>query len=126
MVAVLLDTNVLYWWATGTGRLGSRAEATLGKADRIHLSVVSFWELATKVAVGKMRVDVLDLAGQALATTLLLTVTTEHCLRYSRLPLHHRDPFDRMLVAQSLHESLTLLIGDRRMADYTADLILCG
>lgn len=115
---LLLDTNVLIRWMTD-GSIGPAAfEAIDDPANEASISVIAPWEIATKQSVRKLGIpvpteQVLDSLGFA-----VLGVELRHARRMATLPLHHRDPFDRMLVAQALEESLTLVTTDRQLARY--------
>lgn len=120
---LLLDTHVVLWQAAGEDRLGRRARRQLEDAEELRFSVVSFAEIGVKASIGKLDVPD-DLASHISAMgirTLMLTV--EQSLAVARLPLHHRDPFDRLLVAQARSEGLTLVTADRRIADYDVSTI---
>jgi PIN domain nuclease of toxin-antitoxin system len=102
---LLIDSHVLLWWWTDEGRLSRRAkDAILDSRNRSYVSAAVTWELATKVNLGKL--DAREVIS-ALPQWLLeegfrrLAISTDHALRAGLLPLLHRDPFDRMLVAQA-------------------------
>ena len=125
---LLLDTHVLVWCLSGDRKL-PRATADLIRdpATDVYFSAVSIWEVAIKSALGKMRAD-----ASAMLKNLVdegfeeLPVTAQHTVATMTLPLHHRDPFDRLLVAQSRLESLRLLTDDRIMALYGEPVVLVG
>jgi PIN domain nuclease of toxin-antitoxin system len=120
---LLLDTHALLWWLAGERRLSRRARAAIADADaRIHVSAASAWEIATKYRLGKLpgaAAIVHDipgvLASQAFAQ---LPITVVHAQRAGALHGEHRDPFDRMLIAQALCEGLTLVTMERLFAQY--------
>jgi PIN domain nuclease of toxin-antitoxin system len=122
---MLLDTHVVLWSVEAPHRLGPAARADL--SDRSHevlVSVVALWELATKRAIGKLQLDVVELVDELRSQDIdLLPVRPEHALSVADLPLHHRDPFDRMLVAQARHEGLTLVTADRRLEAYSVAVL---
>lgn len=116
---LLLDTNVLIWTLLEQHRLSSSAaDAIEDEKNDIFVSVVSAWEIEIKVAKGKLR------APSDLKTTLgeqrfdLLQVTLEHVLAVKSLPSHHKDPFDRMLIAQAQLGGLTLVTSDKEFRRY--------
>lgn len=121
---LLADTQAVIWAATGSPRLSVTARGALeSELNELVCSVVSLWEVAIKEAVGKLELDVdlrtwLDEVGIR-----ELPVTGEHTREFTRLPLHHRDPFDRMLVAQARHEGLTLVTADRRLEAYSVAVL---
>lgn len=125
---VLLDTHAFLWWVLDDPRLSKRARAAIGdpKSD-VFFSVASAWELAIKTTLGR-----LDLPGPleallpqqiALNRFLVLPVALSHALAVVALPPHHRDPFDRLLVAQAQIEELRLVSGDRWIARYDVERV---
>ncbi|HEY2223349.1 type II toxin-antitoxin system VapC family toxin [Actinomycetospora sp.] len=117
---VLLDTHAVVWVLREPDRLSDRARAVIeDPGSVVVVSVVSLWEIVTKTTVGKMKIgqDVRSwLADEGIVE---LPVTGDHTRALADLPLHHRDPFDRMLVAQARHEGLTLVTADRRLEVYS-------
>jgi PIN domain nuclease of toxin-antitoxin system len=127
LTRLLLDTNALLWWAADDPRLGNAARGLIRDAELVRISLVSLWEVAIKVSTGKLRADIRALlAGAEGAGVVLLTVTPDHCIRSAGLPVHHRDPFDRMLVAQAIEDGLTLVTSDRHLAVYGVRIVDCG
>jgi PIN domain nuclease of toxin-antitoxin system len=119
----LLDTNVLIWATMDRNRLPAGAAEVIAKASAVMVSSVSIWEIAVKVSLGKLRLDMDEMLTQlAAANAEELPLTWQHGLAVRRLPHHHRDPFDRMLVAQATTEPLQLLTSDRLLARYS-DLV---
>jgi PIN domain nuclease of toxin-antitoxin system len=102
---LLIDSHVLLWWWTDEGRLSRRAkDAILDSRNRSYVSAAVTWELATKVNLGKLDArEVISSLPQLLLEEGFrrLAISTDHALRAGLLPLLHRDPFDRMLVAQA-------------------------
>lgn len=120
---ILLDTHVVLWQLEGTRTVGPRAQEAIEQATELLFSVVSFAEIGVKAAVGKLTVPD-DLREHVVESGLrLLGLTAEHGLAVAGLPLHHRDPFDRLLIAQARTEDLTLLTADARIDDYDVALI---
>jgi PIN domain nuclease of toxin-antitoxin system len=127
----LLDTSVFLWVLTGQDKLNPRAQEILTSASsELHFSAVGTWEISIKFALGALRLPKppREFVLHALRywPVQALTITHEHTLRAGELPLHHRDPFDRMLIAQALVEGMVLLTADRAFQDYKVELILCG
>jgi len=122
---LLLDTHALLWYLTTPERLPAPAHRAIQAAENdVFASLASAWEISIKVAIGKLVFDVQGLA-QALPAVGVepLGISLEHAARISQLPLHHRDPFDRMLVAQALCESMTLVSRDRALKRYGVKLL---
>lgn len=116
---LLLDTNALIWWLEGSRRLSRAAvDAIDDVANEVHVSAASAWEISTKARLGKLRFT------GSLATRLEkldvrpLAVTVEHGWAAGMLPPVHRDPFDRILVAQAQLEELVVVTADPTFARY--------
>jgi PIN domain nuclease of toxin-antitoxin system len=115
---------VLLWWLVESDRLTKPARHAINTADEVAVSVASVWELSLKVARGTLEIPN-DLEEQLERNAFrVLTVTMEHAIASTKLPKHHRDPFDRMFIAQAQMESLTLLTADRRHASYGVSVML--
>lgn len=121
---ILLDTHILYWLFYDQQKVPSAARATLDDADAVYVSAVSFWEIAIKVRVGKLKADIPEMLSNLDAANLLeLPVFARHTPIVSTLPLHHTDPFDRLLIAQAMAEPLHLLTADAALKRYS-DLVI--
>jgi PIN domain nuclease of toxin-antitoxin system len=122
----LLDTNVLPWWLGGAERLPESAvESISDERNDIVVPVATIWEIAIKESLGKLTVDGdlrKHIEQQAFRE---LSITGDHAVEVESLPLHHRDPFDRLLVAQARCEDLTLLTGDQQLTSYDVPTVLC-
>ena len=118
---LLVDTHVVLWQIRQPDRIGSGAAAAIAKADDVLVSTVSFVEIGIKVAIGKLELDpeVAELASGEQ----VLGLSPSHGLALIDLPLHHRDPFDRLLVAQARAEHLTLVTADPVFAQYDVGVI---
>jgi len=120
-VRLLLDTHALLWWLDGDRRLSRKARTAIGaEINSVIVSAASAWEITTKARLGKLpgAIDVAAdvagcVAGQGFST---LDITILHAQRAGRLPGDHRDPFDRMLIAQAQLEDLSL-VSDNRVFD---------
>jgi len=122
-VRLLLDTHVLIWWL-GREWLSERATSAIAdEANQVLVSAASVWEAELKAARGNLDLRV-DLAAEAADNGFTqIAITSEHAIAAARLPLHHGDPFDRMLVAQARLERLTLVSRDAAFAAYDVDLL---
>lgn len=111
---LLLDTHAFLWWVAGDAHLSRKAKAAIAAKDNvIYVSAASAWEIATKFRIGKLP-GVASMVHSIAATVtsqafVPLAMTLVHAQAAGLLPTHHRDPFDRMLVAQALAENLTLV-----------------
>jgi PIN domain nuclease of toxin-antitoxin system len=122
---LLLDTHIFCWSFYEDERLSKQAIRAMQEAEEIFISSVSLWEVAIKVRIGKMDANPQQLFEQIEANGFQeLPVFCRHTLRVADLPLHHADPFDRLLVAQALSESLHLLTANARLKAYS-DLVVC-
>ncbi|MBA3597442.1 MAG: type II toxin-antitoxin system VapC family toxin [Methylibium sp.] len=117
---LLLDTHIFLWMLRDARELSAQARRLIVAADELHVSSVSLWEAAIKAAAGKLTIDMPRMEAQLLATGCRpLPMTWAHALAYRDLPPLHRDPFDRMLVAQAMSEPLHLLTHDAALAAYS-------
>jgi PIN domain nuclease of toxin-antitoxin system len=117
---LLLDTQVCLWFLGKPTRVSRAARRALEDAEAVFVSAASVWEAAIKASMGKLDVNVAELIAQIEASGFNpLTVTFEHAARVASLPAYHRDPFDRLLVAQAVHETMRLLTTDRTLARYS-------
>jgi len=127
-VRLLVDTHLLLWWLAGGVRLPRRARGLLADAaNQVFFSAASIWEVSIKAALGKIEADPNEMLVALRSDGFEeLAVTGRHASAVLRLPDHHRDPFDRILIAQSLVESLTLLTDDQVLSQYGATVILAN
>jgi PIN domain nuclease of toxin-antitoxin system len=121
---VLLDTHVYLWAVTGHRALKPAARRLIEAADQAYVSAASIWEVSIKSRLGKIDADVDELcAAIGQSGFIELAVTAAHAAQVARLPSHHTDPFDRILIAQALVEPLRLLTADGSLARYS-DLVI--
>jgi PIN domain nuclease of toxin-antitoxin system len=130
-VRILIDTGCWLWSLAAPERLNKMARDLLSDpAHALYLSAASSWEIAIKVALGKLRLP--EPPGKyipgrmAVLGILGLPVEHAHALRVSDLPAHHRDPFDRILIAQAQTESLTILTADPAFRAYEVEIFWAG
>ncbi len=116
---LLLDTHVFLWAVTANRSLKSSAQEFLSKADAVYVSAASIWEIAIKARLGKIEADVGSLADAIEGSGFQeLPVSARHAAAVAKLPLHHRDPFDRLLLAQAFSEPLRFVTVDGALAAY--------
>ncbi len=123
-----LDSHTLLWFMAGNARLGRKAKALISAGEsEVWVSAAVAWEIAIKEALG--RLDLTVPAAEMIPGAITrygfhpLAVTVEHALSAAGLPAHHKDPFDRILIAQARAEGLKIVTADRVFADYSAELI---
>jgi len=120
---ILLDTHALMWAALEPSRIGPAATAAINDPDNdVYFSTASTWEMAIKIKIGKMLIPGgLSLFITDVMTQLLLAplyVLPEHTISLEAMPLHHSDPLDRMLVAQSQYENMSIVSIDGKLDPY--------
>jgi len=123
-VLLLLDTRAFLWWNNDDSALGPVARAAIADSDNVvFVSAASAWEIATKRADGKVDApgDIADWVSRD--GFIELAIDIAHAVRSAELPWHHRDPFDRLLVAQAQLEDLTLVTNDPEVAKYDAETL---
>lgn len=115
---LLPDTHILLWWLAGDRRLPRRGlELLENGANAVTVSVVSLWEIAIKTGTRKLRADLNQIQDAIEASGFtVLPVHARHITAYAGLPRHHGDPFDRMLIAQAMSESLRFVTHDASLA----------
>jgi PIN domain nuclease of toxin-antitoxin system len=123
---ILLDTHILLWALTADRNLSTEAANLLkDPKNEVLVSAASLWEISIKHALGRLSLSPLEIAQAIHATGFSpLPITFEHCTRLSGLPSVHNDPFDRMLVSQSLSEPAMLVTHDRLLKDYGSTILL--
>ena len=121
---LLLDTQIYLWYLADSRKLSRKARGEIAGAVEVFVSAASIWEAAVKAGIGKLNVVAGDLVAGIWASGFSeLPVSALHAARVAGLPHHHRDPFDRLLVAQAMYEPLHLLTADVMLKQYS-DLIL--
>jgi PIN domain nuclease of toxin-antitoxin system len=122
-VRLLLDTHIVLWWSTDSPRLRAEARDAIRDAVQVMVSAASVWEAAIKAGTGKLTISVPFSAVAEVNGSEKLPITFEHAAAVAALPEHHRDPFDRMLVAQALTDGLVLVTQDRAMEPYGVPIL---
>lgn len=124
----LLDTHAFLWWISGDDRLSDRASRTIADGrNEIFVSAASIWEIAIKARLGRLSIPGDPgqfIGGQVVENAFRgLPIVAGHAVRIWELPDHHRDPFDRMLVAQAQVEGLALISRDPEVARYDIEVV---
>ena len=124
MMRLLLDTHVLIWWNGDYKRLKDQTfEAILDGRNQVFVSIVAPWEIAIKQKTGKLETP--DITAKELEDSgfRLLPISLDHVDVIRSMPLHHRDPFDRIMIAQAMVEGLTFVTRDQHFEDYNVTLL---
>jgi len=124
-MTLLLDTHALLWWLDDPKLLSKGARRAIRDgSNTVYVSAAAVWEVAIKKALGKLAAPD-DLEAAMTANRFLpLPITIPHALAVLALPAHHRDPFDRMLIAQAIHEKFRLVTRDADIQKYPVPLIV--
>lgn len=125
---LLLDTHIFIWWADHPEKLSPAALSALeDEANELLLSVASVWEMQIKIQLGKLKLSLplkeLVKTQQQTNDITISPVELTHVLALDALPFHHKDPFDRLLIAQSNEEDLTLVTADSQFSAYSVKLL---
>ena len=124
---LLLDTHTFIWWDSNASHLSQKAQALIGDpSNSIYLSLVSIWEIQIKRNLGKLQIrkPIQDILTEQRANGVnTLQIEIKHLIELDNLPNHHKDPFDRLLIAQAASEGLTLLTKDKFFQDYQVSVI---
>lgn len=124
MTRILLDTHVFLWWRANDPSLSAAARAAIAHADVVYVSMASAWEVAIKVGLGRLHLPGSFADGVGESQFEPLAIGFAHTDEVTRLPPLHRDPFDRMLVAQARVEQLALATRDPLILAYKVATIL--
>ena len=124
---VLLDTHTFIWYIEGNTSLTEKAKEIIEfSADNVYLSIISLWEIAIKIGKNKLAMqneydDLLDVLNSLNIEVLPITFVDTQI--YKCLPLHHGDPFDRMIISQAINNSLTIVGCDQSFNDYPIQIL---
>ena len=123
---ILLNTHILLWWLRDDKKLTNETKLYISESDNdVYVSAVSTWEIAIKKSIGRLTIDLVEFENAMGKSGLsLLPITMPHTLAVTSLPMHHSDPFDRLLVAQSIVEPLRLLTHDETVGLYGDHIIV--
>jgi PIN domain nuclease of toxin-antitoxin system len=117
---ILLDTHIYLWWLQDHPNLSQAARSRIAGASKVYVSSASIWEATIKASIGKLAVDVNQLVVEIANSGFdELPISARHAAMVAQLPDIHRDPFDRILVAQALCEPLRLLTADSMLSGYS-------
>jgi PIN domain nuclease of toxin-antitoxin system len=118
---LLLDTHAFIWYSENDPKLSDLLKTEIETADRVYLSIASLWEIAIKLSIGKLSLrsnyESIEASLEPAGIT-LLPISFVDTVRVMNLPLHHRDPFDRILIAQAINRSLILVSCDAVFTQY--------
>ena len=125
---ILLDTHAFLWWISDAPQLSQKARQIIGNGENaLFLSAASGWEIAIKTRLGKLKLpaDITSFIAEQLSVNAItpLPIQMKHALHLNSLPDFHRDPFDRMIVAQAQVEGLPVLTADPQLAGYSVQII---
>lgn len=123
MTTLLLDTEALIWWDANDPRLGGRARAAIQEASEVYVSSASAWEIVIKTGLGKLRTKRRPSNAVADGGFRELPVTFEHAEAVRELPLHHSDPFDRLIIAAAVVEGCSIVTSDEKFRMYDVSLV---
>jgi PIN domain nuclease of toxin-antitoxin system len=123
---LLLDTHILLWWLNDDEKLPEKTKYLIEQPDNVvYVSHISLWEIQIKIMIGKLHAELSAIVEQLPKNNFLeLASRTNHIITLSQLPMHHQDPFDRMLIAQAISEPLNLITHDKNVALYSDSIIL--
>ena len=122
---LLLDTQMVIWATLDVAKLPAAARQRIANASAVYVSAVSLWEIGMKVSAGKLKLSMADLEAKLVAADAVpLALTWSHSVRAYDIAPHHRDPFDRLLLAQAVSEPLHLLTTDEALKSYSSLVIV--
>jgi len=127
-VRLLLDTHALLWWLNDDEKLGARTRGLIGDpANDVFVSTVSLWEITVKLRIGKLDADITEVLGilpeQGFQR---LDIADSHLVALAALPIHHRDPFDHLLMAQAVAEDAHFVSEDQNVPLYGVPFLTCS
>jgi PIN domain nuclease of toxin-antitoxin system len=125
MRRLLLDTHAFLWWLSDSHKLTTDARSAIAEASAlVHVSAATIWEVAIKARLGKVNPGTKHLDREIEANQFSeLKISARHALAAGNLPLHHEDPFDRMLIAQAQVEELVIITHDKKFAAYKVPIL---
>jgi PIN domain nuclease of toxin-antitoxin system len=127
-VKLLLDTHALLWWLADDAQLGPAARRFIeDPGNDVLVSTASLWEIMVKQRIGKLEADIAEIvAALPREGFALLDIRPAHLLTLTGLPMHHRDPFDHLLIAQAMADNATFVSEDRNAIRYPVQSMRCS
>jgi len=127
-MGLLLDTHTFVWFAQDSPRLARTTRDAIEAESYVYLSMASVWEMSIKHGLGRLKLHADGFRDSILrylelSEARVMPIELEHTYILNRLPHHHRDPFDRMIIAQAIAEDLTLVSNDRKVAEYDCRIL---
>lgn len=122
----LIDTHAFLWFSAGSSELSQTAKSLIeSKSNRIFISIASLWEISIKTALGKLNISnefetVIDDVIENYID--ILPINFSHLVKQTKLPFHHNDPFDRIIIAQAIVENLNIISKDSKFDDYLSNI----
>ena len=124
---LMIDTHILIWFLEGNNLLSKPHHQTIANSNNnVFVSIASLWEMAIKISIGKLTLakPLADVIKQITTENIeILAISPEHTLQVSTLSFHHRDPFDRIIIAQSQVENLPIMTNDSEFENYAVKLL---
>lgn len=122
---LLLDTHVFLWAVADDSKLNRQARLLLSNASEVYVSAATIWEISIKARLGKIKADPQRMCWAIEESGFIeLPICSRHAAGVRSLPLHHHDPFDRLLIAQAITEPLRLVTSDSIIEKYSNDLVI--
>lgn len=123
MMKYLIDTHIILWWLADNPKLSPQIKDTISNPDNsIIVSVISLWEINVKSSIGKLKIEKDYLRYLKQEGFDFLSINTDHVMHLSELPTYHQDPFDRLLICQSIIQGLTFITLDKKIKQYPVNL----
>jgi PIN domain nuclease of toxin-antitoxin system len=123
----LIDTHILIWLFGKSNNLPKNIfELLKNKKNKIYVSAVSIWEIAIKVSIGKLKFpfEITNIINEiGILNISILDITSEHLINVAALPFHHKDPFDRLIISQSIIENIPIISSDNIFSKYDIEII---
>ena len=122
---ILLDSHIALWWLDDVPTLSTRVREMIADPDNtVFVSIASLWEIAIKQSIGKLELRKSLEESLYVSAIEVLPISQQHTYSILHLPHIHRDPFDRMLIAQAHYEQMTLITRDKRLAEYDCEVMV--